>query len=102
MGTKTDPGRFDCHGAAAADEPIFTLRANDPLAPDLVREWAARYLAEKAENALQDTASGFQPDTGPSRRWTKAKKVRDKVGEALKCARDMEEWRRKIPEGEIV
>lgn len=41
MGTKTNPGAFDCHKAAADDEPIFTLRSTDPFAPTLVRLWAA-------------------------------------------------------------
>lgn len=29
-------------GRAAADEPVFVLRARDALAPDLVELWAAR------------------------------------------------------------
>lgn len=39
MGTKTDPGKYDCHGKAADDEPLFTLRAKDPIAPYLVELW---------------------------------------------------------------
>ena len=39
MGTKADPGEFDCYKQAYADEPIFTLRARDPLAPLVVRFW---------------------------------------------------------------
>jgi hypothetical protein len=40
MGTKQNPGPFDCYAAAAPDEPMFVLLARDPLAPALVREWA--------------------------------------------------------------
>ena len=29
-----------CIAKAADDEPVFVLRAQDKLAPDLVREWA--------------------------------------------------------------
>ena len=39
MATKTNPGRFDCYAAACENEPIFTLRASDPLAPILVELW---------------------------------------------------------------
>ena len=38
-----------CLNKADDDEPIFVLRANDPLAPLIVREWAARYRRAKAE-----------------------------------------------------
>lgn len=30
-----------CLNRAASDEPIFTLRAKDPLAPQTLRHWAA-------------------------------------------------------------
>ena len=39
MGTKANPGSYDCYGAADDDEPLFTLRARDPLAPVLVKLW---------------------------------------------------------------
>ena len=38
---------LDCYAVADDDEPIFVLRANDPLAADLVREWANRYEIRK-------------------------------------------------------
>ena len=31
MGTKNNPGDYDCHAAAKPDEPVFTLRAHDEL-----------------------------------------------------------------------
>jgi hypothetical protein len=36
-----------CLNRAAIDEPVFVLRANDPLAPIMVRSWAERYIASK-------------------------------------------------------
>lgn len=39
MSTKTEPGPFDGMARAEPDEPVFTLRAHDPLAPGLVHEW---------------------------------------------------------------
>lgn len=40
MGTKRQPGQFDCYSKAEPDEPLFTLLARDPLAPILVQLWA--------------------------------------------------------------
>lgn len=42
MSTKTMPGPFDGMMKAAPDEPVFTLRAHDPLAPILVHDWVDR------------------------------------------------------------
>ena len=47
MGTKNNPGEFDCYTAAEPDEPLFVLRANDELAPNLVRFWATDYVMRK-------------------------------------------------------
>lgn len=69
MGTKKDPGRFDCYRAAEDDEPMFVLLARDPLAPELVRQWAAKRAGS----------------TG----------LTEKVTEALKAADEMDEWRAK-------
>lgn len=75
MGTKQNPGRFDCYDKAHADEPIFTLRAKDPNAPAIVEAWAAnaRMLIELGTRPPSDIA---------------------KVEEALDCARAMRIWRR--------
>lgn len=40
MGTKNNPGDYDCYDKAEPDEPMFVLLARDPLAPDLVDLWA--------------------------------------------------------------
>ena len=77
MGTKKNPGPYDCYAAAADDEPIFVLRASDPLAANLVRQWAILYLDDK------------KPTT-----WKKA-------DEARACARAMDLWlwSREHPDG---
>ena len=41
MGTKNNPGKYDCYARAHPDEPIFTLRGKDVSAPYFVRMWAA-------------------------------------------------------------
>lgn len=40
MGTKNNPGDFDCYENAHPDEPMFILLGRDPFAPDLVAAWA--------------------------------------------------------------
>jgi hypothetical protein len=40
MGTKTNPGAFDCYAAALPDEPIFHLLGRDPAFPATVEFWA--------------------------------------------------------------
>jgi hypothetical protein len=42
VGTKENPGKFDCYAAALPDEPTFTLLARDPDFHRLVSKWARR------------------------------------------------------------
>lgn len=72
MGTKLQPGRFDCYKAAEPAEPLFTLLARDPLAPALVMEWADQY-AELKGLSSQDP----------------------KVCEARRCGMNMLAWQRR-------
>ena len=74
MGTKNNPGEFDCYESADPDEPMFVLLARDELAPDRVLDWAAKY-GEKC---------GRDPTPHQNR----------KINEAYQCAIDMEKWRR--------
>jgi len=74
MGTKINPGAFDCYHAAKPDEPMFVLLARDPLAPGLVRQWADhrekfasndRSLAKAAEaRRCADAMERWQSDRG--------------------------------------
>ena len=40
MGTKNNPGKFDCYANAEPDEPMFVLLGRDKHAPMLVYLWA--------------------------------------------------------------
>lgn len=40
MGTKNNPGKFDCYENAEPDEPMFVLLARDKHAPTLLWLWA--------------------------------------------------------------
>ncbi|MBX3488889.1 hypothetical protein [Parvibaculum sp.] len=62
MGTKNNPGAFDCYAAAEPDEPIFVLLGRDRHAPSLVRLWALARMREgedeaKVQEALQCAAA---------------------------------------------
>jgi hypothetical protein len=67
MGSKLEPGAWDCYANAAPDEPMFVLLARDPMAPAIVRRWAAH--------------RELDPGT-----------PRAQVQEALDCAAAMEAW----------
>lgn len=66
MGTKNNPGSFDCYKAAEPDEPMFVLLARDRSAACLVNLWATMRRIE-----------GTAPD---------------KVDEAARCADSMVDW----------
>ena len=62
MGTKNNPGKFDCYAKAEPDEPMFVLLARDPIASFLVDLWRQMHLrlngngstsAQKADEAHQ-------------------------------------------------
>ena len=75
MGTKNNPGQFDCYDAAEDDEPMFTLLARDPMAPSLVRTWAeARRQRGRSQRDI------------------------DKADEAEQCAAAMERWQSDHPD----
>ena len=76
MGTKANPGPFDCHADADTHEPIFTLRARDPLASMLVDLWVdLRELSRPRDH---------EPD-----RYREQRKRDD----ATNCAIAMRQWR---------
>lgn len=70
MGTKNNPGQFDCYSAAEPDEPMFILLGRDPLASFLVGWWA-----------------GLKMSLDP-----KADEKGDKIKDALECAQAMDAW----------
>lgn len=39
MGTKNNPGKFDCYANAEPDEPMFVLLGRDPTAAVVVAVW---------------------------------------------------------------
>lgn len=51
MGTKNNPGKFDCYANAEPDEPMFVLLGRDKHAPALVTLWAAMRDADGEDEA---------------------------------------------------
>ena len=55
MGTKNNPGEFDCYANAQPDEPMFVLLGRDKHAPALVWLWAVlRQLDGEKPEVWQD------------------------------------------------
>lgn len=76
MGTKTNPGKFDCYAAAEPNEPMFILLGRDRHAAAVVRYWVSLRIAD----APTVTATA-------------------KLLEALDCAAAMERWHKDHPHG---
>jgi hypothetical protein len=74
MGTKNNPGNYDCYAKAGSDEPMFVLLARDPYAPLLVTMWAR----------LREKMGGDAT----------------KIAEARQCAEAMSAWFESHADGE--
>lgn len=74
MGTKNNPGSFDCYANAEPDEPMFILLARDKSSPSLVEDWA-----DDREDKIR---RGLKPESDMAM-----------VKEARECARTMRFWR---------
>lgn len=51
MGTKNNPGNFDCYANAKPDEPMFILLGRDKNAPSLVDLWARQREMDEEDPA---------------------------------------------------
>ena len=88
MGTRLNPGAYDCHEAALDDEPRFALLARDPLAGFLVSIWSSMRFGDlEAVDAKCDTMMRrlgpdyeISPDVAAG-------------SEAIECAMAMFAWR---------
>lgn len=58
MGTKNDPGKFDCYKAAEPDEPMFVLLGRDPAAAAAVILWVKlrQFLGESLDSPKMQEA----------------------------------------------
>lgn len=72
MGTKNNPGRYDCYANAEPDEPMFILLGRDPTASLVVTFWRAIKNEMKAQGTSQMSD--------------------EKIDEAITCSLEMEKW----------
>jgi hypothetical protein len=56
VGTKNNPGKFDCYAKAALDEPMFVLLGRDKFGASLVRLWAEARRADGEDPAKVEEA----------------------------------------------
>jgi hypothetical protein len=88
MGTKTEPGDYDCYAKLEPDEPYFLLRGKDPVAPYLTMMWAASRNGDwsgmldlvESMRLSKDVNARVSTDENP------------KLAEANSCARTMRAW----------
>lgn len=74
MGTKNNPGAYDCYANAEPDEPMFVLLARDRHAALLVNLWAALRRLDgddpgkiaEAERCANSMVEYFQSTKGPT------------------------------------
>ena len=76
MGTKNNPGKFDCYANAEPDEPMFVLLARDEKAPEIVRAWANKRYRVQVYLGLREAGDPHD----------------EKGLEAFACADAMEKW----------
>lgn len=89
MGTKNNPGEFDCYANAEDDEPMFILLARDPEAPALVRRWAKMREAHgEPDVAMLTEAQECAEDMVLWRKEREARKQREDVLAARAAAKE--------------
>jgi len=71
-----------CLTRADSNEPLFVLRANDELAPLIVRRWANLYISSKGVFATKEQIAKFSEAMALAEQmesWKAARIVRDAV-----------------------
>lgn len=90
MGTKNNPGDYDCYAKLGPDEPYFLLRAKDPAAPYLTMMWAASRQGDFA--GMLDLVTSMSLNQEILSRV--GGEENPKIGETNHCARTMDAWRK--------
>lgn len=102
MGTKNNPGKFDCYANAQPDEPMFVLLGRDPAACALVTLWAD--IREAMGEDPSKIAEARQCASALTR-WAIAEGKQEKIVKAVRLAanamgswtrRDVDEFLRRI------
>lgn len=81
MGTKNNPGHYDCYAKLAEDEPYFVLRGKDPFGWLLVNLWCSIRTMMMRANASPKEKENYQT----------------KLREAKACAASMKSFAERHP-----
>lgn len=89
MGTKSNPGQFDCYAKLEPDEPHFVLRGKDPVGAYLVSAWVALRAGDldSALKILMEADSAWKASCR-----TNLPRDSEKSIEAEQCAKQMLDW----------
>lgn len=98
MGSKINPGQFDCYAAALLDEPMFILLARDQSAPEMLRQWAYKRRKHWNSKILDHPTilTRSEADLPPDQLAMRREYFEDmrKCTEADQCADQMAAWRK--------
>lgn len=94
MGTKQNPGAFDCYANANVDEPMFIILGRDRHGAITVFHWLALRLTEAS-------FGGKQWDADDVREMSQREymKLPEKYREAWDCANSMETYHDEVMKG---
>lgn len=81
MGTKSNPGKFDCWSKAEPDEPVFVLLGRDPVASVILRRWVE--LRQQLGATETEVLSEAMQCAVEMRRWAMHKGKGDQVANAI-------------------
>lgn len=103
MGTKNNPGAFDCYANAHPDEPMFILLGRDPAASLLVALWAdIREAMGEAKEKVAEARACASAMSEWAERLGKARKTEEAITKFLVGTRrllhDLDHGRREIQE----
>lgn len=80
MGTKDNPGEFDCYDKALSDEPIFVLLARDPTAPLCILKWIGHNVDTISDEKLKEAFACY--NAMKTWRMQNLERVKDNSGPA--------------------
>lgn len=90
MGSKNNPGKFDCYKSLKPDEPHFVIKGKDVIGAELTELWA--YVRGGRLLDFERTVSKLRNITKDN--LVSSSKVNfEKILEALSCSRDMSAYR---------
>jgi hypothetical protein len=81
VGSKNNPGKFDCYSRAEPDEPVFVLLGRDPVASFVVEYWAM--LRERLGKTEQEAIDEARSCALEMQQWARSKGKEQQLAHAL-------------------